>query len=277
MASTPAVDPLAALSWKNGNTESSLDTLHKYVISKADEQIAWYWRGKRPMAAMSQWLRFVAIILTTIGGLVPIAVTSGVLANRFAQYGYLLLGLAGGCVLLDRFFGYSTTWIRFITAALRLEKLKAEFQMDWAILMAKLAGELPRQDQVGQLLQRVKDFSSAIDAQVDQETQAWVAEFQSSLAQLEKTARAQLEEARPGAIEVNVTNGAEAGDGFTVLVDGVVAGQGVGTEYQVMRVPPGPHSVSVKAIVSGAILSASDITNVQAGAVAKVVLKLAKV
>jgi SMODS and SLOG-associating 2TM effector domain 2 len=57
------------------------------------------------------------------------------------ETGYLLIGLAGGCVALDRFFGYWSGWIRYITTALALEKSLDEFRLEWARNPAKLRGQ----------------------------------------------------------------------------------------------------------------------------------------
>ena len=43
---------------------------------------------------------------------------------RFSQVGYVLLGIAGGLVLLDRFFGYSSGWMQYIVAMQAIEKAR---------------------------------------------------------------------------------------------------------------------------------------------------------
>jgi hypothetical protein len=58
--------------------------------------------------------------------------------------------------------------------------------MEWARNLAKLRGGLPNEIQLDQLLLTCETFSLAIRSQVEQETKAWVIEFRSNLAQLER-------------------------------------------------------------------------------------------
>jgi hypothetical protein len=137
-----------------------------------------------------------------LGGLVPIikatlpAAALTHLPVDFGQAGYLLIGVGAGCLGLDRFFGYSTGWIRYITTALALEKSREEYRLQWTRQMAKTRGNQPSVDEVEQLIQICATFSLAIKSQVEQETKAWVAEFQSNLTQLEKDLQAKADEVK---------------------------------------------------------------------------------
>jgi hypothetical protein len=270
---------LQTLLWASeAEVNSSVHTLYVYAESRATESIGWYLRAKRSKARWSRWLRLAAIILTALGGLTPIVVSLGWLngANNatIGQLGYLLLGLAAACVGVDRFFGFSSGWMRYITTAQALEKVLSEFRMDWAMMMAKLGPHPPTPEQVQLTIQRLKEFILAIDGYVEQETQAWMAEFQSSLADIERTAKTQVEAARPGAIDVTVTNGMEAQAGFTVSLDGMAVKTVRGTRYQIGYVPPGPHKVEVTGVIDGKQLDASELVNVPPGVIAKVTVAL---
>src|SRR4051812_11457226 len=179
---SPPID-LSQLSWKDVDVAASLATLNRYVEDQAQDQIRWYWDKKRSQAAMSMRLRFVAIILVAFGGLVPIlkATLPVTLTARFpfdfGQSGYLLIGLAAGCMALDRYFGYSTAWIRYVTTAMAIEKSLEEFRLDWTRQMAILRGASPTPEQLTTLIQTCGGFSLAIRSQVEQETKAWVVEF----------------------------------------------------------------------------------------------------
>jgi hypothetical protein len=198
---SPSID-LSKLSWKDADVDNSLSVLHQYVEDQAQKQIQWYWDKKRAKAHMSMFLRFVAIILFAFGGLVPIvkatlppAVTAK-FPFDFGQSGYLLIGVAAGCMGLDRFFGYSTGWIRYVTTAMAIEKSLEEFRLEWARIMAKMHGAPPAPDQLEALIQTCAAFSLAIKSQVEQETKAWVVEFQTNLSQLEKDLQTKADEAK---------------------------------------------------------------------------------
>jgi hypothetical protein len=193
---------LSSLSWKDADLDNSLRQLHEYVENEASRQIDWYYHKKIWKTRMSSTLRCVAIVLFVLGGLVPIvkatlppkAVTD--MPFDFGQAGYLLIGVAAGCMGLDRFFGFSSGWIRYMTTALALEKSREEFRLTWTGQMSKLRGNPPDQDQIAQLILTCTAFSLAIKSQVEQETKAWVTEFQSNLAQLQKDLQAKADETK---------------------------------------------------------------------------------
>jgi hypothetical protein len=145
-------------------------------------------------------LRFVAIVLFVLGGLVPIVKatlpTTVQFSFDFGQSGYLLIGVAAGCIGLDRFFGYSTGWIRYVTTAMAIEKSLEEFRLEWTRNMARMRGAAPTPEQLETLIQTCTAFSLAIKSQVEQETKAWVVEFQNNLSQLEKELQTKVDEAK---------------------------------------------------------------------------------
>jgi hypothetical protein len=198
---SPPID-LSKLSWKDADMENSLSVLHQYVEDQAQKQIQWYWDKKRAKAHVSMFLRFVAIIMFVLGGLVPIVkatLPATVVAKfpfDFGQSGYLLIGIAAGCMGLDRFFGYSTGWIRYVTTVMAIEKSLEEFRLEWTRNMAKMRGASPTAEQLETLIQTCAAFSLAIKSQVEQETKAWVVEFQTNLSQLEKDLQAKADEAK---------------------------------------------------------------------------------
>src|ERR1051325_341596 len=271
------------LKWKTDEEiQTSISALYQYAEASANDAIEWYRKSKRHKAQASQLLRFLAIVLTTIGGLTPIIGGLGLstlqLRGTFninvGQLGYLFLGLAAAWVGLDRFFGFSSGWMRYLTTKMTLERALSEFRLDWAMMVAKLGEKSPTLDQVQLMIQRVKEFLLAIDNQVEQETQSWVSEFKTNLAEIEKTAKTQGEATRPGAIDITVTNGMDTADGFTIVLDGMEVKKVRGTKYQIGYVPPGPHKIAVAGVIDGEALDASELVNVMPGEIAKVTLAL---
>ena len=270
------------LKWgDSAEIQKSIVKLYQYAEATADDSIEWYRRKKRPKALMSRLLRSLAIILTTLGGLTPIISALGWATTptpqatlNFGQLGYLFLGLAAASIGFDKFFGFSSGWMRYITTKLTLEKMLSEFRMDWAMMVAKLGEKSPTTDQVQLMIQRIKEFLVAINTHVEQETLTWVSEFKTNLSEIEKTATTQRESARPGAIDITVTNGMETDDGFTVALDGMEVKRVRGTKYQIGYVPPGPHKISVTATIKKEPLDASELANVAPGEITKVTLAL---
>ena len=107
------------------------------------------------------------------------------------QYTYIFLGLAAGCVGVDKFFGFSTAWMRMVTTAMAMQKDLAEFEMEWARLNSQVAGN-PSDTQIQNLLDALQDFLLTVHARLQEETKAWVDEFETNLSRLQKDIESQL-------------------------------------------------------------------------------------
>jgi len=94
----------------------------------------------------------LAILLTAAAGVFPIAVQiwttsegKPVIAPAWASV------LVAGAVLfiaIDRFFGFSSAWMRFITAELTIKQARDAFEFDWQAANASFGGKPPTDDQV---------------------------------------------------------------------------------------------------------------------------------
>ncbi|HEY2914309.1 MAG TPA: DUF5670 family protein [Candidatus Angelobacter sp.] len=190
--------------WDPANPGPSLTEVFCYVINEAGKSSNWYWRAKRWKARPSYIIRFSAWVLASIAGLLPIIAglipptpsgqtPSGIAALHLGNglWASLLLGIAAALYGLDKTFGFSSGWARYVLAATNIRKMLEEFRMEWAELMAK-AGTSLTADNVAPLLERAKKFRSDVEGLVLQETKDWVTEFQSNMAQMEKDVAAQL-------------------------------------------------------------------------------------
>ena len=190
--------------WDPANLGPSLTEVFGYVINEAGKSSNWYWRAKRWKARPSYIIRFSAWVLASIAGLLPIIAglipatpsgqtPSGIAALHLGNglWASLLLGIAAALYGLDKTFGFSSGWARYVLTATNIRKMLEEFRMEWAELMAK-AGTSLTADNVAPLLERAKKFRSDVEGLVLQETKDWVTEFQSNMAQVEKDVAAQL-------------------------------------------------------------------------------------
>ncbi len=285
-----------AISWNPADIPGSLNRIKDYVESEATKAITWYWAAKGSKAAWSRTLRVLAIVLSTLAGIVPIAVAifAGKDAPSTGLWVSLLLGLAAGIVGFDHFFGFSSGWIRYVITATGIQNALEEFRMDWSVLSAHLTTP-PTNDQVSALVERAKSFRVAVSGMVLDETKAWASEFQSNMAQLEKDVKASFEEqrtkaeqdlksrnlaARPGSIELKVTNALTTdGRKFTVLLDGTrpptpeesVEGS---TGWSRTMVLPGHYKLVVTALRGGNKVQASKVVTVEPDTIAAVEMEL---
>jgi hypothetical protein len=181
----------------------SLQEVHDYVEALAADLANWYQGRKKWKKRLSAILRALSILLITAGGMVPLVKatwTSGTPATGgfdLGQLGYLLIGLGGAAIAFDRFFGFSSGWIRYVTTELAIQRAIDEFRLDWARLTLQLRGAEPNAEQLDALLQLCRNLAMSVRGQVEQETQSWVLEFHSNLADMEKNLKARADEVKP--------------------------------------------------------------------------------
>jgi hypothetical protein len=261
-----------ALEWTSQDPAGSLKRLLQYVESEADKAIAWYWRRKKSKAWLSRAIQFLAVVLTALAGIVPVASTllkDANVAPISPLWSSLLVGVAAALLGVDRAFGYSTGWARYMLAATAIRKSYEEFRMDWVALTAAAQWPTPTPEQVAAMVQKAKDFRLGVEAIVQQETRDWVTEFQSNISQLEKEVKAQVEQLKAeaartleaqhaatqaGSMEVTVANADRTqGFTFTITVEGadgaIVKDEQAASSRKWSRanVKPGQYNVRVSA------------------------------
>ncbi len=295
------IRPIApdALVWDAADPAGSLKRIGDGVEAEAATAYEWYWRQKRAKRIPSQLIQFNAVALTAIAGLAPILVQvwknfRGVtVVSDTGPIASLCVGLAAALMGIDKAFGFSTGWVRYVMAATSITKLLQEFRMDWVSLHAA-ASTPPTLEEQTAMLQRAKSFIDALQGIVVQETKEWVAEFQSNMAQMEKDIKGQLETlkaevaksaqaradaAKPGAIELTVANAAKV-DGFRcdVTLEGGAATVGDtlanGLVWTRINVAAGQYKVTVAAQAKGAAVATSAILEVKAGETCKASVNL---
>jgi hypothetical protein len=283
--------PPGSVNWDPADLSKSLRDVLAYVEGEAEKAINWYWQNKRWKSRLSRFIQFAAIALTAGAGLAPIitqiwkvrsTLDSGLLASVF-------VGVAAALIGLDRAFGFSTGWARYVLTATSIHKALDEFRLDWASLSANLS-QPPKSEQLTAVIQRARDFISAIEGLVLQETKDWIAEFQGNMAQLEKDVKTQLDAlkaqadkaaqskeaaTKPGAIELTVPN-ADKTDGFKFQVtlenqSGKVADESVANakSWARINVAPGQYRLTISAAAGGKPTESPAVVEVKPGEVAK--------
>jgi hypothetical protein len=294
-------------SWQQDQVQKSLDSIRQYAEADVESAIHWYYAKKPWKTWASQLLKFLTLLATGLGGLIPIISSTGVFSIglpeparqlrdlRVNQIGYLCFGLAAAFLAFDKYFGYSTGWMRYITTAMSLETSLRNFRLDWARTTSGLAGVTPSGVVLEALLQKIQDFCVGARALVEKETQAWVTEFQTNMSQLEKEAKAAAESqrvsieaakkeaktsadsTRPGAIDLTVENVLETDHGYDASVDGELRKSGVtGRTCAIMNVSPGLHELAVTGMMSGSAAHGSQIVTIVSGTALKVSVTLTR-
>jgi conflict system pore-forming effector with SLATT domain len=191
------MDELATLSWQPGHRAESLDVLARQALGQVRGAAAWYdlRRGQKRLWALA--LRLGAILLFSIAGLLPL------LSQVFTDNGKpviqpvwasVALALAAALVGLDRYFGFSSAWMRFMLSQLSLKSLGDDFELAWQAERSAWPDGEPTAEQLSHALESVRHLVATADGMVRDETSAWVTEFQGALKDLDDSLRTRADE-----------------------------------------------------------------------------------
>jgi hypothetical protein len=243
-----------AVVWDGAHDVQSLDALRKFVVERAEEASNWYVRNRRWKRVWGQYLRLFAMAATTIAGIIPILsqiFTHDGKACIQPAWGSVALAIAAGLVGLDYFFGFSSAWMRYMEADLKIVTALREFQFDWEALRQGWGGNPPAGAQVVAALVRLKQFGLQVQQLVNDETNAWIAEFRSSLRMIDEAARAKLEPSPRAGINVIVSNGTQVTGDWTLSVDAGTPTTHSGGRAALVNLTPGPHVLRIQGIING--------------------------
>ncbi len=269
---------LEDLSWAPGEQTESLEKVFKYVSNEAQKAVDWYLSRKESKRIGARTLRGAVIVATTVAGIIPLI--SQIYVSNGEPYvspawASVALILAGAFILLDRFFGFSSAWMRFLTTEMRIRNALQAFQMDWEIQRASLKGAEPNDDQVQEMLSSCKTFLTQINAFIAEEMAAWRQEFQTALKQVDDAARAQAEIRKLGGANVVVKNGDQCDSGWELSVDGGTRKRYTGRTAALRDLIPGIHAIKVAGTIKGKAANSESAVTISAGAAARVEIELA--
>src|SRR2546421_6045982 len=101
-----------------------VETAYKQALRRASEAVVWYQRAKDRKKRPAIALRFLAIVVGGLGTITPIVVSmlSDPWGRRLLPSASMFAAIAVGCVALDKLFGFSSGWMRYISAMLELQE-----------------------------------------------------------------------------------------------------------------------------------------------------------
>jgi hypothetical protein len=179
------------LVWESGAWPKSLDALARYAIGEAERALAWYECKRRRAQRAGRGLRLGAMLATSAAGLIPLVSELFEHDGRPAidpLWAALLLAVAGILVLLDRFWGCTSAWVRYVRAGQDLVLALDTFRVEWE--RHKLAWDPSVEDvEAAQIrLERCRLFLVHVRTVVRQETETWATEFRHVLEQIDRAA-----------------------------------------------------------------------------------------
>lgn len=178
---------LDELDWSVERRPESMARVFTHAVGLAGSAESWYARKRRAKRTWGRSLRVAAILLGGLAAVLPIVAeisTKGHTSSIAPGWATVALAAAATLVALDRYFGFSTAWMRFMEAELHITRLRHNFEYVWNAARAKMTDPLSDED-VAALLAKAREFVIAVDDVVARETSAWIAEFRTSLERAE--------------------------------------------------------------------------------------------
>lgn len=240
----------------------------------------YYWEGINFKKNASKAVRLSCIVLIASGIVLPII--AAIFNNTstkllLTQVGVATLAIAGVLVVMDRVFGWSSGWLRYMITVTAMEDVTRKFTKDWEDYMIKKGCSLNDTDKE-LLFKKAEKFENTITKIKNGETAQWVSEFNSglnllnNLINLKKEDNNKIpnvdefsngipvytshdtseseEDQKPGSIEISLIHK----DGPVPVKIGIDDEDEVtfkGTCWSKIKVSPGIHKVQVQTIDQG--------------------------
>jgi hypothetical protein len=240
--------------WSKDKIADSLQAIFEYCMETSDQAIRWYVDSRRGKRFWARATRLGAIILAALAAMLPTIdelISSLVGFEIRAGWSVLLLGVVGVLLLLDRFFGLSTGWIRYITSELQLRQIAQEFHMDWEAGRSELGDNDPDDQYVKKMLDLCRAHITLVNKLIRDETQAWKCEFESALKQIDEFSKAKAAQSEFGALNLTVINGEDATGGWTLSIDDGPPETRKGKTFSKKNLTPGQHQIKIKGEIGG--------------------------
>lgn len=274
----PAISELDSLSWDGQHIQESLDSLYQFTFAESKRTEDWYWNNAKKKSLWARNLRMIAIFATAIGGIFPVISQIILDANgapRFSPaWASVVLAIGGTCLALDRFYGFSSGWVRFMTTALNIQAWSKEFQFEWQQQRATLQGQQPTLEQAQEMIARCSTYSTRISNAVSEETKQWVQEFQESLKALDQSLKEQSAASQPGVLKIAVSNGEQCADGWSSQVGTRHLDKHFGKTGVIDGLPPGIYTVKLSGSISNKAFYAETAVQMNAGEIQGIELTL---
>lgn len=167
--------------------EQKIEKLYSYANEYKEGICQWYWRGiarKRRAAFLLLIMVFALVILATFIQTVVVNYYQGDAGGQFflSQLAFGLFAVSIIFLLIDKVFGWTSGWVRYIKTVLDIERIHNDFTSKW--ISSNSLNEHDFDACYQNALKLVKDFIQSVDEFQKRETDEWSMQFGDSLNQL---------------------------------------------------------------------------------------------
>ncbi len=149
-----------------------LRELFRHAEGEVVTAIGWYLARRRGPSRWSRSLRALAALLGIVGTITPLVHAADPTAVP-AEWGFVFLAGAAGCVLFDRIFGFSASWTRYIRTELALQQVLKRAQAEWTQHFLK-STDSPSDKETAALLGVIERLRADAQRLLEEESAAWI-------------------------------------------------------------------------------------------------------
>ncbi|MCI3904077.1 SLATT domain-containing protein [Streptomyces spectabilis] len=169
-----------------GEPAARLDELYRWVERGALDTAGWYLRDRVRKRRGARLLRGGAALGALGAGVLPLLDLTGAVGAS-ATWGFVSLLAGVACVGCDRYFGFTSGWIRDVATAQAVQRRLQVLQFDWASeSVREVLG--PTEGTASEAAERclgvLRRFSDDVTELVRAETVDWMVEFGAGAAPL---------------------------------------------------------------------------------------------
>jgi hypothetical protein len=184
---------IGRLDWTKDKQADSLQAIYNFVIHEAEATRKWYIEKSRVQRRWARLLRISAIITTTLAGLIPLLSQLIIVEGKpliAPAWASAALVVSVFFIALDKFFGFSSSWARFILTELKVRISLHNFLMDWQLMRAKINDDAPSEELLIELLTMCKLLLIRTTEILTQEADEWRQEFMTVIRQIDENTSA---------------------------------------------------------------------------------------
>lgn len=182
--------------YKEKTPEEIIEAVYLHIEATSRQMCTWYWTSIRTKRWTSLPARALAFLLLALGTTLPLLAALQEKPEQkllLTQLAVASLVLAGLSQLADRIFGWSSGWMRYVATVTTMENLTRAFQMEWGKYLVAKSEPLTVAD-AKSLFDLARGLERELTRLQAEETNNWVAGFNTSIALLDTMIKTQREE-----------------------------------------------------------------------------------
>ncbi len=252
------------------NEDSEIKSLYDYCKSYSGQALTWYQNSKKNKRRWALSIRFLSVFFVSIAGILPIV--NQMLPLTQPGVVSILIALSAALIALDKYFGFSSAWMRFVEADRNIMKTLNEFSHDWLREIVNNTDSPLTIDKKYALINLSKTFVSNIDRIISEETNAWIAEFQSNLKQLDESITKMKESIKVnGALNITIKSIEIDKETWLLYLDDNLIKEYNSKTAVINSIIPGIHSIKVQVNKTGGE-SAEKLCEIGSGVITEMVI-----